>query len=141
MKKIFVVLFVGLLFLSGCTKKNEITFLTLDEYVEKIETDEKFMVVIGNIDCSACQMYKPVLEEISKNKGLEIFYVQVDNSKWSTKDQSRLLEATKEAFSFDVTGTPTTLLVDNKELFKAVVGYKEYSEILSELEDFGLVSK
>lgn len=145
MKKILVVLFVGLLFLSGCSKKEEsvgkLSFITLTEYKTKLESKDDYVVVIGNVDCSACQQFKPVLEEINKNKNSEIFYVQIDNSKWSANEKSELLTVTKDAFGFDVAGTPTTFIVKNGELEETVVGYKDYSVMIDLLVDNGIIAQ
>lgn len=145
MKKLLVVLFAGLLFLSGCSKKDdkvgELSFINLTEYKTKLESDDDYVVVIGKVDCSACQQFKPVLEEVNKNKGAEIFYVQIDNAKWSANEKSELLSVTKDAFGFDVAGTPTTFIVEKGELKETVVGYKDYSVMIDLLVDNGIIAQ
>lgn len=144
MKKILLVMMVGLVFLSGCTKKEpfepgKITYLSLEEYEEKIKTDDKFMVVIGNVDCSACKEFKSVLEELNANHSLEVFYVQIDNSKWSDEDKDKLKELTNETYGFVVNATPTLFIVDQKEIKESKVGYLEYGKLLDMLKDNSLI--
>lgn len=143
MKKFLYILMIALLFLTGCSskeaKEGNVTYISLDEYVEKIQTDDKFVVVIGNVECSACVRFKPILEEINKNKGTEIFYVQIDNSKWTKEQKEELVTKTQELLNVEIQGTPTSLIIDNKEAKTVAVGYQEYSDFLEVLEDYGIV--
>lgn len=143
MKKFLVIMFVGFMFLTGCSKNEEsnITFITLEEYEAKIQTDDKFMVVIGNKECTACQSFKPKLEEVIKNKDVEIFYIQVDNSVWTKTEQTKLVELTKDHLGYELSVTPTSFLVENKELKLVFTGDQNYSYVVEKLEDFGLVAQ
>lgn len=142
MKKFIYILLISMLFLTACSSKDtegEITFLNLTEYEEKLSSNDKYLVVVGNKDCSACQQYKPILQEINKNKGLEIFYIQIDDSKWTDEERKKLLEVTQDKLGVDIAGTPTSFIVENGSLKEVKVGYKEYGEILDALVEHELV--
>lgn len=144
MKKFLYILMVALLFLTACSKEEtegEITYVALEAYEEKLSSNDKFIIVIGNKDCGACKSYKPVLQEINKNKDLEIFYVQIDDSKWSSEDKTELMDITQEKLGVGITGTPTSFIVENGSLEEVAVGYLEYGEILDILVEHELVER
>ena len=138
MKKFIYILMVMGLLLTGCSSKKEINYIKLDEYVEKINNDSDYVVVVGRIDCGACVAYKPILEEAVSSKNLALDYVEINDS-WSDEDRTRLLEETQNAFDFNLTGTPTTLIVKDNKLVEKVSGYLEYKNMIEILKEHDVV--
>lgn len=112
MKKIITISLVfisALLILSGCNKKlTGYTEISYDDLNSKKELEETFPLVIGSSSCSACAMYKPVMEQFISDYQVEVFYI--DLSKLTDDEYNKL----KTEISFD--GTPTTVFYENGKL-------------------------
>ncbi len=139
MKKFIYILLIMLLFLSGCSSdKDPINYISLDEYVEKINSDDDFVLVVGRIDCSACIAFKPILQETATSKDLKIDYVQIDET-WTDEDRATLLEETQKTYDFNLTGTPTTLIVKDGKLVDKITGQIEYRDLIHVLKEHNIV--
>lgn len=112
MKKIITISLVfisALLILSGCNKKlTEYTEITYSYFNNKKESGDTFPLVIGSSSCSACAMYKPVMEQFISDYQVEVFYI--DLSKLTNDEYNKL----KTEISFS--GTPTTVFYENGKL-------------------------
>lgn len=112
MKKIVTVLLVlisTLLLFSGCNKKLVgYTEISYNDFNNKKETGDTFPLVIGSTTCSACSMYKPVMEQFISDYQVEVFYI--DLSKLTDDEYNKL----KTEISFS--GTPTTVFYEQGKL-------------------------
>jgi len=103
--------------------------LSYAEYKEQILKDGYTIAYIGSPTCYHCQQYKPSVNLVAEDYGLEIYYVNV--SSLSEEDYIELhdnVSATKEQYDNDglpVIPTPTTVV------------FKNGVEILSDLGDIG----
>lgn len=106
---ILLILISTLLLFSGCNKKltgyTEISYINFNS---KKEANETFPLVIGSSSCTACSMYKPVMEQFITDYQVEVFYI--DLSKLSDEEYEEL----KTEITFD--GTPTTVFYENGKL-------------------------
>lgn len=141
MKKTLTLLMIGLFLLTACSKKesSDLTYLDKNEYKETLEAKDAYVVVVGRIDCSTCVQFKPVLEEMVANKDLQLFYIQIDNSKWNDADKDELRAFVKESYDYELAFTPTLFVVKDGEMLEVEVGYMEYGALLELLEDHGFV--
>jgi len=105
------------------------TGITYEEYEEKIDNKEHFVVVIVNDGCKYCQMYKSVVEEVTENNKLPIYYINLANL---TNNEYTKLSTSNYYLMENNWGTPTTLYMHGSDVIDAISGYVEETV----LEDF-----
>ncbi|MEG2321941.1 MAG: thioredoxin family protein [Bacilli bacterium] len=131
MKKILLG-FITLLCITGCSKLTTYTNLGYTDFETKINNKESFVLVIGSKTCSACSKYKTVMEDVIKDKQVEIF--DIDLASLSEEEYAKLYS------KFVVTSTPTTIfIVDGQEktTYDRLIGAGSYSDIIKALNKYG----
>jgi len=136
MKKLAIVLLFGLVLLTGCDKKAKpgIQQISLSEYFKMMDNGEDFVVYFGTSTCSACLQYKPVVEEVTNNYKVIIYFVELDSE--SKADKDRLL-AEYAAIEF----TPTTYFVVGGVNQYHVVGMINYRTLKQDLVTYGFITE
>ena len=101
--KLFVMMFVAILFLSGCSK-SYLSEISYDEYKKLVDDKETFILEVMSDDCINCTKFSPKLEEVANEYEVTVYYM---NAGKLTEDQLD---------EFGVTGTPTVLFyIDGEE--------------------------
>ena len=135
MKKVLLmVLLVLCVALTGCNKYKTYTELSLDEFNKKLDNKDTFVMVIGKASCSACAAYKETMEEIIKDKQIEIFYLDLDK----LDDDAYAKVHSK----YVIESTPTTLFIrDGSEIsaYVRLVGAAGYSKVIENLKNYGYI--
>ena len=103
--------------------------INYDEYEEKINKDEHFVIVISRKGCKYCELYKPVVEEITETYDIPIYYL--DLSHMTTSEYIKL-GTSNDYLMENSWGTPTTLYMHGEEVIDSIGGYVDEDE----LEDF-----
>ncbi len=127
---VLVVIIVGLLIFNRVTKKGYLVELTFAQVMDMIKTGEDFPLVISKTDCSHCKSYKPKLEKIAKDYGINIYYIDID--RYSEEEQSNF----EQIINFGG-ATPTTVFLKNgKEttVSNRINGDVTSEKIISKLE-------
>lgn len=115
--------------------------LTYQEYKEKVDNDEAFVLIIERATCSHCVTYMPIAEEFANNNNVPMYYVDTDTfepTDWETFEKSNsFLKKNNGNW-----GTPTTLVLVGSEVLDYVEGttnaerlkdlYSEYFEMPTE---------
>ena len=112
--------------LEGTSGYIEITY---DEYEEKIDNNEHFVVVISREGCTYCELYKPVVEEVTDKYNIPIYYLDLYHM---TKNEQIRLSTSNDYLMENSWGTPTTLYMHGEEVIDAIGGYVDEEG----LEDF-----
>ena len=136
MKKILVFLSILMVFfVSGCGKKftsyHEISY---EEYVNMMENDDSFPLVIGSSTCSACSMFKQTMDSFIKKYQVEVYYIDI--SKLSEDDYNLL----KSEVNFS--STPTTIFVENGKhtsVYYRIVGSDTMSNVINSYKRMGYI--
>lgn len=139
MKRLISVLFIFLLLLSSCSAKSGVKQIKLDEFETMLNNKEEVVYVIGLVGCPACIEYKPVLEKVTKEHELDVYYVDIDRSTWAESEIERLAEIIKENFNFDLTQTPTTIFVTEGYVAYPKMGFFEEDVLVSLLKGYNIV--
>ena len=103
--------------------------ITYDEYEEKINKDEHFVIVISRKGCKYCELYKQVVEEITDEYEIPIYYLDLLHM---TDTQYIKLGTSNDYLMENSWGTPTTLYMHGEEVIDAIGGYVDEDK----LEDF-----
>ena len=133
MKKVLLVLSIVLcIFLTGCKKYTTYTELNFQQFQNKIDNKDTFVLVVGSSTCSSCAMYKPTMEKVIKDKQIEIFYI--DLNELSEEEYTKLYS------KYVISKTPTTLFIKGgieESPYNRIVGAISYSEIVESLKNNG----
>lgn len=101
-------------------KTNEITY---EEYSNKLENNETFIVLLWQTGCSHCESFEPKLNKIIEKYNLEIFSLNLHDL--SEKEYSTIKNKTF------ITGTPTTVYIKEGKYVSKIVGDKDQEEIIN----------
>ena len=143
---LIVVVVLGFFVMKGESLGNGGAFeLTHEEYQEKIDNDEKFVVVVERATCSHCVNYMPVVKRFAKSKNVKIYYVDTDTfdeDDWEDFEKSNSFFTEKEEEGW---GTPTTIFLNGDEAVDYIVGettseelenyYSKYEEYFEKVEE------
>lgn len=103
----FILAIIVAFILCGCNKKSNIKEISFDEFKNKMENKESFVLYVGNENCSHCEAYKPILESVLEEYGIFIYHI--DNSKLTDKESSEFTRY------LSISGTPTVTFITNGE--------------------------
>ena len=90
-----------------------------DDYYDKIDNDETFILYIGRDTCPYCQQFVPNLMEAALNQDImDIYHVDT-------------VDPSNEDFVNDEAGnyTPTTFIVKDGVVVEIIIGYKTTAEV------------
>ena len=125
---------------------NPSTFIEIENY---INSEDRHMIILGKSGCYYCQLYVPIVREVSIEQGFEFMYIDLKSlsyddytalftseikipQKCSGSDQDKYL---KEGF-----GTPTTLFYENGKTFDCIRGYVNKETLINTISDNGFKS-
>ena len=146
---VVVLLIIGLSFLasnsySAGASSYKFIDITIDEYLEKLNGEEKSIIYIARPTCSFCIKEAPILKKIASKYELDVYYLDTTNFYDSniqdyTEDGYKLInsaEVYQEGF-----GTPNTIIVQNGEIVDGVYQYVESSELKALFERNGFINE
>lgn len=110
-----------------------LTFIDYAKFEELFNGNETSIIVVGRSGCGYCSLYKPVINDIAKDKGIKIYYI--DYLKITDEERTSLFSSLDD---FDG-ATPTTFIVKNKEVIDSFVGYSEEDETISFYKENGIL--
>lgn len=134
---VFLIIIMALLLINyiNTPKEGNLISIKYKEIKEKINNKESFILVVSQSTCSHCASYKPKLELIAKDYGIDIYYIDYD------KDSS------KEEFldDFDLDGsTPITLFINDgeeKSLLNRLEGDISKEKAIEKFKKMGFIEK
>lgn len=92
--------------------------ITATEMQERMANGEEFVFYVGSETCSACKVYKPIVNEFIKTSGTMVYYLNVAES-FKTDEEM-------QAFFNDVLktspSTPQTFFVKNNQIVDNFTG-------------------
>lgn len=112
-------------------EKKDFIEINIDEYLNIYNEENKKIILVGRPTCHYCQIAEPILQNISYNYNIDIYYLNVDN--FEEEDASRFVETDKE-FSNGF-GTPMLLVVGNgsvNDMLDSLADTNHYIEFLKE---------
>lgn len=105
--------------LEGTAGFNEITY---SEYLEKMDEEKPFLLVIVRDGCSYCEMYEPILEEVAGEYNIPINYINLTHL---TDEEANDLSKSNSYLKTKQWGTPTTLFMYGNTVVDSIGGYVE----------------
>lgn len=95
---------------------------------------ENTIVYLGSATCSWCTKFKPILESVVSENGLKVVYI--DLSTVTKNEYNKISSICGEHF----TGTPTTLIMNGKNIVDSLGGYNEKDAVVTFLTNNGFIS-
>lgn len=136
MKKIMMilVLLIACISLTGCGENAYIKEITLDEFNQKLENKETFILEVMSTTCSACKDFAPKLEEVTNKYKVTVYQLNTHNM--SDEDYTSFSER------YIVKSTPTLLFFnDGQELTVAtrIVGSVSKDKVINQFKNLGFI--
>lgn len=127
-----VVLFIvlGSIYESSKSKKY------LKEFYDAFNSNENKLVMIGRDNCSWCQLFKPSLDFMHDNYGLEYTYVNT-NELTSSSLNKLLKEIGVDSSNF---GTPYTVVVKEGKVVDSLNGYADEADLFEFLKKYHFIA-
>lgn len=131
------IIVIGLIvfFFLGSNSSDNFIKLNYNEFKEKIDNNDSFVLCVSRTTCSHCNDYKPKLKEVSKKYNIKIYYTEINEFSNSELDYF------KDNFGFDG-GTPITMFIkDGKEgtTGSRIEGDVSMEKIVSKLKTNGFI--
>ena len=131
------IIVIGLIvfFFLGSNSSDNFIKLNYNEFKEKIDNNDSFVLCVSRTTCSHCNDYKPKLKEVSKKYNIKIYYTEINE--FSNNE----LDYFKDNFGFDG-GTPITMFIkDGKEgtTGSRIEGDVSMEKIVSKLKTNGFI--
>lgn len=104
MKKLFMTFMVLGLILSGCSSAG-LTQVKPTVITEKFEANETFIVYLGLSYCSACKIFRSVVESVIKESGTTVYYIEYDKESQDDLDilvNSHLIQNQAFPYTFPI---------------------------------------
>ena len=95
------------LFLSKNLKTEGVKELNINEFKEKIDNKDSFILVVTQDGCQHCEAYLPVIRKIGNKYNISFYNISL--TKLSDDDKTYLKNIA------NVSGTPTTIFIENGE--------------------------
>ena len=116
-------------------KQNENKFfheITVNNFNELLNSDKRFVLLLGRPGCSHCVAFKPIITNVAKDYEVDVYYLDTDiietlddwDSIWNLVEQE---------------GTPTVAVIEKQKLIKSNAGEMTYEELVSFLEEAGVL--
>ena len=102
--------------------------ITYNEYEEKVENGDAFIVIIERAGCGYCVQYMPIVEDVANEKKIPIYYIDTDTL---SSDEYTELSTTNNYLKRNDWGTPTTLFMLGERVLDSIGGYVEKDTVLS----------
>lgn len=127
MKKIIT---IGLmcLVMVGCSKNKLLIEINYEDFKEKIENKESFILYIGSTNCSYCARYNKTLKRVMDKYQVTVYYINVGDEKMTQEENKQLDNETGYSGA-----TPTTVFVKKGEVqgqYNRIRGYVESDKII-----------
>ena len=98
------------------SERRDFTYISLDQYFELFSENELRLVFLGKEDCEYTAIAIPIVQNIMRDYGIEIFYLNVDD--FNDDGLERFLESSE--YLENGFGTPMLFLIRNNSILDVV---------------------
>lgn len=101
--------------------------ISIKDYENKLNNGEKMIVLVSRKGCGYCTLYEPTFNEVLGQLGYVAY--KIDIATFTSKEEYELFESL-----FNIKGTPTTLVIDNKEIKNSISGNQAKETVIEWLK-------
>lgn len=123
-----------LLCFTGCSNNQYIKNVNYEELTNMIEDNQSFILEVMSTDCSACQDFKPKLNEVTEEYKITVYSINIQDI--SSEDWTDFKS------KYSVSSTPTTMFfTEGKEITVAtrIEGSVSKDKIISKFKAMGYI--
>lgn len=130
--------------LTGCfPSKSGVVHSTAEDAVSALESKDNIILVVGKKECSACEEFRGVMDEIVKNYDIRITEVYMDDEEASVDEdtnQKSYPEYEKlEQYIGVIAGTPTVFFIEDGVIKGMFTGSVSYDTFKDKIEKYGFL--
>ena len=125
--------------LINSSAKLKLNYPDLSNYNRLINSTNDEVIVLATSYCPYCLKEHPVLVDIANKYNIKINYVYLDYLFNSKEEYDEFLTSLKWFSENEDWGTPTMLIVNNKEVKKSLENYRSEADIVAFLKDNGII--
>lgn len=123
---------------------------TANEYIKKVNSKKYTVAVFGIDNCTYCDLYLPVVNNIAKNYNLDIYYFNRDEYDANEYDKIMDLDfeipakCTTTGYSTTMSKTfpkPMTIITKGGKFVDCIRGYVPEDEVLLKLKEYKIVKE
>ena len=118
--------------LNKQASENKLHEITVEKYHELLDSNEKFVLLLGRPGCSHCVAFKPVITNVANTKSVDVYYLNTDTIE-TIGDWEEIWNLVEQE------GTPTVAVIENKKLVKSTSGEMKTVELIEFLEEAGVL--
>ena len=125
------------------SKTFEFVDITIDEYLEKMQSEEKSIIYVARPGCSWCQKESPIIKKVGADYDLTIYYRNTDPF-WDSELQTYTEQGQKfinsdEQYK-DGWGTPNTIIVGGGKVIDGEFSYVERNKLIDLFKKNGFIN-
>lgn len=122
---------------SEYNAEKNLTIIDYDRFNELYNSNEGYILVLGQTSCSHCIATKPVLSYVAGKNNIVINYIDLTNL--SETEYNSLKQAVNDAGYTEDIGTPLTLVIKEKKVVKSLSGEATPAKFTKLFEDAGMI--
>ncbi len=109
--------------------------INMNNYLDKYQENERVVFFIGRDSCQYCQIVIPILQKISKEKDIDIYYLNTDSF---TEEDKETLQNSNEYFSSSFK-VPLLFITKKEEILDKTNGILDTDHYLKFLKDNSII--
>jgi len=113
------------------------TDIDVNTYLDKYFEEDKSIILLGRDSCHYCQTAEPILQKISKDFNLEIFYLNTDT--FTEQDVNDFISS-NEVFQNEF-GTPFLFIVHQGKIVDKIDGLVDTTSYIDFLKTNGMIEE
>lgn len=106
--------------------------ITIDKLNQKLNSDEKFVLLLGRPDCSHCVAFKPIITKVANDKGIDVYYLNVDTIE-TYEDWETIWGLVEQE------GTPTVAVIEKQQLVLSSAGEMTEEQLIEFFKEAGVL--
>ncbi len=118
--------------INEANKNTKFHEISIDEYNQLLNSDKRFVLLLGRPDCSHCINFKPIIMSFAKDYDVDVYYLNTDLIE-TLEDWDTIWNMVEQE------GTPTVAVIEKQQLIKSNAGEMTTLELEEFLKEAGVL--